>query len=288
MKILVVDDHAAVCRFLARVARQEGHEVLEAADGEAGWRLVREQRPHLVLCDQMMPGMTGLDLLGRIRQEGLQTHFVLLTGQGSEELAAKALRLGAVNYLNKPVELLDVRRLLKRCESQVAERAQQSRVHDLLRRLEIVLEADNRLEMVPAIAQFLAVQCIGRLEPSVLASLRHALQEMLADAIERGNLGITPAEKVAALERGLANLHRLHDTRLAEPARAGLRVRITFRLDGDRAEWLIESCGATPEVAPAPVPLGGTGFAEARHVFDSVEPLASGHGLRALMRMPPR
>jgi CheY-like chemotaxis protein len=288
VKILVVDDHAAVCRFLARVARQEGHDVLEAADGEAGWRLVREQRPHVVLCDQMMPGMTGLDLLARIRQEGLHTHFVLLTGQGSEELAAKALRLGAVNYLNKPVELLDIRRLLKRCESQVAERAQQNRVHDLLRRLEVVLETDNRLELVPAIAQFLATQCTGRLEPAPLASLRHALQELLADAIERANLGITPAEKAAALERGLANLHRLHETRLAEPARAGLRVRVTFRLDGELAEWTIESCAATAGIAPATLPLDGTGIAEARHVFDSVEPVPPGHGLCARKRLPPR
>lgn len=111
-RILLVDDGADLRQFLARtVLEPAGYDVLTAADGEEGFVLARDLQPDVVISDYLMPKRTGLQMLEDLRHAGVNLPFILMTAEGSEELAVRALRLGVNDYLIKPFDperLLDV------------------------------------------------------------------------------------------------------------------------------------------------------------------------------------
>jgi signal transduction histidine kinase/DNA-binding response OmpR family regulator len=104
-RILVVDDSPEICRFLDEsVLTPAGYVVRSVGDGMSAFTLAKEIKPHLVIADNQMPGLTGIDLTRRLRQEMPQVPVILITADGSESLAVDALRAGAVDYLTKPFE----------------------------------------------------------------------------------------------------------------------------------------------------------------------------------------
>lgn len=103
MKILIVDDEA-VLRRMVRVALDAEHQVAEAADGAAALEALETQGPFdVVLLDQKMPGMSGVDVLTEIRRRAPETRVVMLTAHASLELASEALAKGASHFLSKPM-----------------------------------------------------------------------------------------------------------------------------------------------------------------------------------------
>ncbi|MDK2970462.1 MAG: hypothetical protein PWP23_217 [Candidatus Sumerlaeota bacterium] len=294
MKVLVVDDHAAVSRFLARVARQEGHDVYEAPDAATGLDLVLKERPDVVFSDYMMPGQTGLELLAQIRHEAPQTFFVLMTGHGTEDLAAKALRFGASNYLNKPVELLELRRMLKRFDAIVTERSQQNEVLDLLVHFSLSMEFGNEIDRVTSIAEYLVAQCGQRFNADERFGLRIGLQELIGNAMEHGNLAITRAEKTAAIATGPAGLQKLRQQRLADPTLAARRVRVTMEMTRDSVQWTIRDDGQGfdwRKLGPAEIgseaARQGRGIALARVHFNTIAYLEKGNSVCVTRQFPP-
>ena len=101
--ILVVDDDAAVARFLRRVLEAHGFEVAAAQDGRAAIEMLTSKRFDVVLTDIHMPQMTGVDLLSIVRAYDLDVPVVLMTGEPSLETAIEAVSLGALQYLVKPI-----------------------------------------------------------------------------------------------------------------------------------------------------------------------------------------
>jgi DNA-binding NtrC family response regulator len=110
-RVLIVDDDATTRESLATIARKEGWEVLEAGSAEDARTLLNHQAVALVLCDLVMPGIPGTELLRRLRADGHGVPFVLVTGHASVESAVEAMRLGAFDYLSKPVRLRVLRAL---------------------------------------------------------------------------------------------------------------------------------------------------------------------------------
>jgi two-component system response regulator FlrC len=124
--ILVVDDEPAMRLLLTSVLRDEGHDVTAAADGEEAVQLLANRRYHVIITDLKMPGMSGIELLERVKEEDPETAVILLTAFGTVEGAVEAMRKGAAHYLLKPLanpdELrLAVRRVLE--ERRVADEA---------------------------------------------------------------------------------------------------------------------------------------------------------------------
>jgi len=120
-KILVVDDDAHVQRLLGYTLKQEGYEVLTAADGAEGLRLWGVETPALVLLDVMLPRMDGYQVAQKIRAEegsGVHVPIIMLTAESDVEQRIRGLRAGADDYLVKPfhpAELLArIRSLLAR------------------------------------------------------------------------------------------------------------------------------------------------------------------------------
>lgn len=102
--ILVVEDDEAVRSFLVEALATTGHTVTAAVDGEDGWRQVRAAPPDLVLTDVRMPRLDGLSLLRRIKGEHPGVEVIVLTAFGAVDQAVEAMKLGAFDYLQKPVE----------------------------------------------------------------------------------------------------------------------------------------------------------------------------------------
>ena len=100
--LLVVDDDSRVRTVVSWQLESEGYVVREAADGNAAWRGIVEQRPDLVVLDLSLPGLAGLDLLRRLRERGDRTPVVVLSGRSGEGDRILGLDLGADDYLVKP------------------------------------------------------------------------------------------------------------------------------------------------------------------------------------------
>lgn len=104
-RILIVDDQDDVRDYLYHtlIALQK-YEVLTAASGTEGLELISNQKFDLIIIDQQMPEMTGLEMLDILQGRGQHIPTILATGQGSEKTAVSAFRLGVLDYLIKPVE----------------------------------------------------------------------------------------------------------------------------------------------------------------------------------------
>ncbi len=101
-RILIIDDETNI-RMMIRLALQHvGHEVQDAADGEQGIAKCRESAWDLVLLDQRMPGMSGIDVQRAIRKLQPKQRIIMITAFGTIDLAAEAIQAGAMDFLRKP------------------------------------------------------------------------------------------------------------------------------------------------------------------------------------------
>ncbi len=114
IRILVVDDEASQRELVSGYLRKQGFEVFTAAGGEAALELFRQAPMELILTDQRMPGLSGLDLLKAARAINPETQVIVMTAYGSVETAVEAMRDGAVDYVAKPLNLEELRQKIQR------------------------------------------------------------------------------------------------------------------------------------------------------------------------------
>ena len=103
--ILIVDDEESICQTLGGILNDEGHEVVTAASGEEALRVVDEDPPNLVLLDIWLPGIDGIEVLKAIKAGHPQIQVIIMSGHGTIETAVKATRLGAFDFIEKPLSL---------------------------------------------------------------------------------------------------------------------------------------------------------------------------------------
>ncbi|MDJ0725334.1 MAG: SpoIIE family protein phosphatase [Prochloraceae cyanobacterium] len=110
-KILVIDDDSAIQLLLKRTLATQGYSVVLASDGEKGLKLAFELHPAMVICDWVMPGMSGIDVCRKIKAtpELATTFFILLTSLGSVSDRVKGLDAGADDFLCKPIDMYELK-----------------------------------------------------------------------------------------------------------------------------------------------------------------------------------
>ena len=104
IQILIIDDEIEVSEVMARYLKRRGHSVITAAEGQSGIDVCRSKQPALVLCDLRMPGMDGLEVLAVLTREFAETPVIVVSGMGALADAIQALKLGAWDYVTKPIE----------------------------------------------------------------------------------------------------------------------------------------------------------------------------------------
>ncbi|MBM4037188.1 MAG: sigma-54-dependent Fis family transcriptional regulator [Planctomycetes bacterium] len=113
-RVLVVDDEPAIRDMLRGFFEAKGYEALTAAGGDEAVKLIGQQRPHAVLLDLCMPGLSGLDTLARIKELDRRLPVVVVTGHGTVDAAVAAMRLGAEDFVAKPVRLAALLEIVER------------------------------------------------------------------------------------------------------------------------------------------------------------------------------
>ena len=103
--ILVVDDEESICQSLKAILSDEGYQVLVAGSGEEAVKIVEEEMPQLVLLDIWLPGMDGLETLKAIKKINPQALVIIMSGHGTIETAVRATKLGAFDFIEKPLSL---------------------------------------------------------------------------------------------------------------------------------------------------------------------------------------
>lgn len=129
--ILVVDDEGAIRYSISKTLQRVGYQVSAAASGEEALEMMTDQNFDVVLTDIRMPGLTGVELLAKIKEKAPDSIVILMTGYASLGTAVESLRLGAHDYLIKPSSSQDIRQSVARGLE---------RAHNLQRR-RVLLEA---------------------------------------------------------------------------------------------------------------------------------------------------
>ena len=153
--LLIIDDDEVVRARLAAYLEARGFRILQSSGGKQALSLLDSGKPDLLLCDLRMPDMSGLDLIRQLRSQGADTPVILLSGSGSTTDAVQSLRLGAADYLIKPIDDLAV------LEHSVGRVLEESALRLENRRYRETLEATNR-ELQASLSLLQEDQSAGR------------------------------------------------------------------------------------------------------------------------------
>jgi two-component system, NtrC family, response regulator AtoC len=117
-RILIVDDDEVSCQLFAEVLERDGHEAHQARSGEEALDRLRKESYDLLLVDVRMPGITGLEVTRTMRQEQPSLPVIVMTAFGSIETAVEAIHEGAYDYVSKPMNLEELKKIVSRALGQ--------------------------------------------------------------------------------------------------------------------------------------------------------------------------
>jgi len=249
--ILVVDDSAMDRRIAGGLLeKRSGWGVVYADDGTSALDQIEMHVPDLVVTDLQMPGMNGLELVAKVKEKYPLLPIVLMTAQGSEEIAVTALQQGAANYVPKRIladELVDtVARVLT---ASGIDRTH-SRLLHRMRRNETSFDMETDLTLIPSLVHYLQ-QTLTRMrvcsETDVLRA-GVALEEALLNAYYHGNLEISSELR---LEDHKA-YYDLARQRVTEEPYCRRRIFVESRMSPEQAVYVIRDEG--PGFDPAQIP----------------------------------
>ena len=273
-KVLIADDQDALRALLSRQISREGFEPIEAKDGEKAMELYRVLKPPVVISDVVMPKMDGLTLLKEIKKIDSWAAVILMTGHGNEEMVLKALQGGATSFFKKPFNVQDLIREIHKIFRYRVEVLRTLFSPFLLEETKsFSLETGNPL-YYPIINQ-ITLQLPNLLDESEILNLKIGIEEMITNAIEHGNLGISFQEKNAAIARG--RWGDLLSERLLQDGNSGKKVRIHSSITADSFQITIgdEGSGFDWRNLPAVIPenlftFGGRGIFLTKIYYDEV------------------
>ena len=105
MKVLVIDDERSIREHLDMFLQEKGLEVVAAEDGESGIQLIHDEEPDILILDIRLPGIDGLEVLRRLKEENKTICVIMITAFHDMETTIRAMRLGAYDYIHKPLDI---------------------------------------------------------------------------------------------------------------------------------------------------------------------------------------
>ena len=111
--ILIVDDEKDLCAVLSDSLSKDRYRVVTAFNGKTALQLAKKEKPDLMFLDIKMPGMDGIEVLKKIKKMKKEIAVIMFTGFGTLETAREAMKLGAYDYVTKPVDLFLLKSLVK-------------------------------------------------------------------------------------------------------------------------------------------------------------------------------
>ncbi len=252
-RILIVDD-SEIDRMIAEeiLGKDGGFELTSVADGVAAMASIGEDLPDLVLTDLMMPEMNGLQVVAAVRKKYPGLPVILMTSQGSEEIAVRALKEGASSYVPKRRLAKSLRATVRDVlDLAVKDRAEET-VLASLDRSQLAFRIDNRQELVRPLVNHLQdiMALMSLCDEAERMQVGVALTEALNNALEHGNLEV----KSVVREDDIESYFELLRERRHQSPYCDRRIHIEAQLDRDSARFVIrdEGPGFDPSSLPDP------------------------------------
>jgi CheY-like chemotaxis protein/anti-sigma regulatory factor (Ser/Thr protein kinase) len=274
--VLIVDDNPIDRRRAAGVVEKVGMKICFAEHGKEALEIIAREPPDVVLTDLLMPEMDGLELVERIKQDYPATPVILMTAHGSEEIAVKALRTGAANYVPKGNLSRDLVHTIREVLTAASIKRDEQRALACLRQAELYFTLGVENSGHEPLVGFLQGQLrTWRLcGDADLIRIGTALHEAFVNAVEHGNL---------ELDSDLRNdpdgaYQRMAEARRLESPYRDRKVQVRAHLDRDEVRIIIrdEGPGFDPSCLPDPtVPenigkISGRGLLLIRTFMDDV------------------
>ena len=165
-KVLIADDEKNVAEGLQMILSEDGYDAEMATDGKEAWEKIEEGEFGLVLADLKMPELDGLELFAKMRENGVTSEFIMITGEASVDSAVEAMRHGAYDYLTKP---LDVERLkalipkaLEKYDVRTSNQQLQKKLESLTKYEDMIGQSDEMREL------FTVIEAVAPSNASVL------------------------------------------------------------------------------------------------------------------------
>jgi CheY-like chemotaxis protein len=299
--VLVVDDSEGERRLaggLLEIAL--GAELVYAVHGKEALAKIQEHEPEIVVTDLQMPEMNGLELVAAVKAEYPLIPVVLMTAQGSEDIAAEALRLGAASYVPKRRLAEDLATTVQRVlRGSTDDRAHSQLMHHLATD-DCAFVLHNDLELIHALAAHFQelLRCLPLRDETERLRVGIAVEEALVNACYHGNLeaGNVDAGKteaaIAAASAPVTEYRRVAEQRRFETPYRDRRIYVRARLSRAEALFVIRDEGpgfdtsrlpdaADPETAGGPT---GRGIKLMRSIMDEVHFNAAGNEVTLIKR----
>lgn len=192
IRILLVEDEDDFRETSARWMTRKGHHVLTAANGAEAQELLREHSCDVAVFDLNLPGMSGIELLQRVRHDKIDMEVIMLTGQGTIESAVTAMKLGACDFLTKPCSLGDLEHHCALARDRGKLRRENSQLKAIISRSRPTLEIVHQSEPMKQVVKM--VQKVAPTDKPVLIQGESGTgKEVVARAIQQhGSLADKP------------------------------------------------------------------------------------------------
>ena len=288
MKVLIVEDDFISRNYLHDLVKYSGYDCVTAKNAADGFDTYINEKPDVIVCNIIMPGISGLEFLQKIRHIDKRTIIIMVTNISSERLAIDALRFGANDYLKKPVQDSDILTAIKRAGSYIVLDDDPHKYGEIDSG-KIIMKFNTDINAPRLIVDRLMDEIApDYFESDTRANIEIGLSELVTNAIEHGNLNITFEEKSEMLKN--FSLEDLYSKRLKNKKLADRKVTVEYAFSPEKCEWTItdEGNGFDPNSIPDPLAeeniekLHGRGIFFSRHLFDSVEYLGKGNIVHAV------
>jgi CheY-like chemotaxis protein/anti-sigma regulatory factor (Ser/Thr protein kinase) len=249
--VLIVDDVMAD-RVLAGglLGKQHDIRVAYAANGCEALEYLEEHKADAVLTDLQMPEMDGLQLVEEIRLRYPDIPTILMTGEGSEDIAAKALQKGASSYVSKRRLAADLQEIVERVLQSASEQQGHALLMGCIRHFDFDLK--NSLQLITSQVRYLrqAVQSLGFFDETDCLRIGTALDEAMLNAYYHGNLEVSSKLR----ESDHNEFHDLARKRTQQMPYRDRRIRVVGQFDDCEVKFVIrdQGPGFNPSTLPDP------------------------------------
>ena len=165
-KVLIADDEKNVAEGLQMILSEDGYDAVMATDGKEAWDQIQSNEFGLVLADLKMPKLDGLELFAKMREAGIDSEFIMITGEASVDSAVEAMRHGAYDYLTKPLDLERLKALipkaLEKYEVRTANLQLQKKLESLTKYEDMIGQSEEMREV------FTVIEAVAPSNASVL------------------------------------------------------------------------------------------------------------------------
>ncbi|MFI5401686.1 MAG: response regulator [Planctomycetota bacterium] len=292
--VLIVDDSRVDLELASSLIEEAGHKVVLAGNGKEALTKVEAQAPDLIVTDLQMPEMNGLELVEAVRARYPKIPVVLVTAQGSEEIASAALRAGAASYVPKRNLGRDLVPTLERVLGVAPAGRDEESPSRWLAETGYRFVLDNGCQWLrPLVAHFQdELLKRGFCDETELMQVGMALHEALTNASHHGNLELDSSLRQSGIEPYIA----LMQERCVEPPYCHRKVDVLATFKADEASFVIrdDGKGFDPSTVPDPrdpknlARLSGRGLMLIRTFMDEVRHNDRGNEVTLVKRRKPK